>query len=243
MTDQATADRIARLRATGSRAACADALDRMTASSLARMAPDLGFVAHDGDMPIELAQRVLNVLYPPTAEGDESEIPRPAVDAIVVILDRYTAGEAETVAYEILRDVLPHLTPAQTDRDADRTIVFPHAGFKRHAEVAIERADKESAQRRRVAEILHLDGHRRGIERVGDILDLGDDNFVVEVVNALGKRDRIMFCVVLDGEQTPFLYETRDMALLAYVGRSHTGMSLDALVRGAARMLTAAQEG
>lgn len=117
--------------------------------------------------------------------------------------------------------------------DADRTIVYRSVVHKRQAEAAVESMAEEMRTHRRISEILGLSGRTYAEQ----IIDLGDDSYVVAVANAIGKEGRTLYAVIVSGERVHALYETKDLALLSYVARDYRGMEQSALIYGAARML------
>lgn len=127
------------------------------------------------------------------------------------------------------------MTDTTTD---DLTLTFPNRFSKLRAEAAIQREAEEEAEGRKVDQILGLDGS--GPTRSGDVIRLGVGSYVVEVINAIGRKGQTLWAVIVDGEQTHALFETQDLALLAYVARgTKSDMERSALTYGAARLLNA----
>lgn len=126
-------------------------------------------------------------------------------------------------------------------RLADRTTIYQYAVQLLQAEAAVEIVNAQLAESRKVDAILGLSSKpTNGVHvRSARVIDLGHDSYVVEIENALGREGQTLYDVIVEGKRTHALYETADLALLAYVGRAHSGMELSALVYGAARLLDA----
>lgn len=126
----------------------------------------------------------------------------------------------------------------QAASEDQAVLTFPNFPAKLQAEAAIDAWVEETNENLKVNRILGLD--RTGPTRSGDIIRLGSGSYVVEVLNAIGRKGQTLWAVIVDGERTHALYETKDLALLAYVARgTRSDMERSALAYGAARLLNA----
>ena len=143
-------------------------------------------------------------------------------------LDRLVEKISKVIAD--IRDTHPSIDPAFV-ADALRetitanAIVFPNSMGRRFAQATLDREYEHYTLMSRVDTILGLDGHAPA--RSGQVIELGDDGFVVEIINALGERDRILWSVVLDGVHLTRLFETKSAALLGYLEAKNNNGKVD----------------